>query len=900
MSASFSKAKLQKTLTVSGKKYTYYHLPHLKKLGLGDPSRLPFSIRILLESAVRNYDDYQITIDDIKTFLNWTPQIKDLKDVSFKPGRVVLQDFTGVPCVVDLAAMRSAVKKLGGNIKKINPQVQCDLVIDHSVQVDAFGTRTALAQNVSLEFKRNKERYEFLKWGQKAFKNFSVIPPATGIIHQVNLEYLAKGILKTKTPKGTVVYPDSLVGTDSHTTMINGLGIVGWGVGGIEAEAVMLGEPICMLLPEVVGYKLTGKLREGVTATDLVLTVTQMLRKKGVVGKFVEFFGDGLAHLSLPDRATISNMAPEYGATIGIFPVDEETLRYYRLTGRKADEIELVEKYMKAQEIFYHPDDPVPAYSDLLELNLNSVEPCLAGPKRPQDRVPLTQLKDNFQKTLSAPVAERGYGLSGEALKAVGYVENGKKIPLHHGSVVIAAITSCTNTSNPSVLIGAALLAKKAVEKGLNTQEWVKTSFAPGSQVVEEYLREAGLMKYLEKLRFHIVGYGCTTCIGNSGPLPENISAAVQKADLVSASVLSGNRNFEGRVNPDVKANYLASPPLVIAYALAGKVDINLAQEPLGKDPQGNDVFLNDIWPTQTEIQQYINKFVTAQAFRKRYKDVTKGNKNWNSIKQTKSDLFAWKTKSTYIQEPPYFIGMKKESGKVEPISAARCLVMVGDSVTTDHISPAGNISKSSPAGQYLIGQGVEPVDFNSYGARRGNDRVMTRGTFANIRLRNQLAPGTEGSWTIHFPTQQKMSIYDAAMKYKETNTPLMVLAGKEYGTGSSRDWAAKGASLLGVRAVLAESFERIHRSNLAGMGVIPLQFKQGENAASLGILGDEIFDFQGIDNNLKPGQEIVISAKSPAGNVKKFTALVRLDTPVEVDYVRNGGILQTVLRKLI
>jgi aconitate hydratase len=899
MSKIFSSNDLKKTLTVQRNKYTTYHLPKLQKLGIGDPAKLPFSIRILLESAIRNFDDYQITFSDIQTLLNWSPQLKEFKDISFKPGRVVLQDFTGVPCVVDLAAMRSAVKKLGGNIKKINPQVPCDLVIDHSVQVDAFGTKAAFGKNISLEFKRNKERYEFLKWGQKAFQNFRVVPPATGIIHQVNLEYLAKGVLKRKTPQGIVAYPDSLVGTDSHTTMINGLGVVGWGVGGIEAEAVMLGEPICMLLPEVVGFKLTGRLKEGMTATDLVLTVTQMLRKKGVVGKFVEFFGDGLTYLSLPDRATISNMAPEYGATIGLFPIDAETLRYYRLTGRTEDEVLLVEKYMKDQGLFYSAGDAIPQFSDTLELDLSSVEPSLAGPKRPQDRVAVSKLKESFQKSLSAPVAERGYALSADALKKVGYTENGQQISLTHGSVVIAAITSCTNTSNPSVLIAAALLAKKALERGLMTKDCVKTSFAPGSQVVEEYLHAAGLMQYLEKLKFHIVGYGCTTCIGNSGPLPENISKAIHQADLVSASVLSGNRNFEGRVNPDVKANYLASPPLVVAYALAGTVDINLETEALGTDKSGKEVLLKDIWPSQKEIDQYIQKFVNAKSFRKRYKNVTKGNKNWNLIKQTKSDLYSWKNKSTYIQEPPFFIGMKKEAGKINPVNDARCLVMVGDSVTTDHISPAGNISKDSPAGKYLVEHGVEPKDFNSYGARRGNDRVMTRGTFANIRLRNLLTPGTEGSWTMHFPSNAKMSIFDAAEKYKADATALIVIAGKEYGTGSSRDWAAKGAALLGVKVVLAESFERIHRSNLAGMGVIPLQFKNGENAQTLGLKGDEAFSFVGIDDSIKPQQEITVVAKSPAGE-KKFTMASRLDTAVEVDYVRNGGILQTVMRKLL
>lgn len=899
MSTAFNPQDFKKTITVNGKKFSYYHLNTLSDKKIGNPGKLPFSIKVLLESAVRNYDDYSITFDDISTLLNWTPRSKELKDIAFKPGRVILQDFTGVPCVVDLAAMRSALKKLGGDPQKINPQVPCDLVIDHSVQVDVYGSPDALAKNVEIEFERNQERYEFLKWGQNAFQNFLVVPPATGIVHQVNLEYLAKGVLQKSIKGETIAYPDSLVGTDSHTTMINGLGVVGWGVGGIEAEAVMLGEPIYMLLPEVVGFRLKGKLKEGLTATDLVLTVTQMLRSKGVVGKFVEFYGEGLKHLSLPDRATISNMAPEYGATIGIFPIDDETLNYYRLTGRSAEEVELVEKYMKAQGMFYNPSEPEPEFTETLELDLATVQPCLAGPKRPQDRITLAELKNDFTKVLTKPIKERGFGLEESALNKKATVVNGSKETLQHGAVVIAAITSCTNTSNPSVLIGAGLLAKKAVEKGLKVKNYVKTSFAPGSQVVEEYIRNSGLMPYLEQLGFHIVGYGCTTCIGNSGPLPEKISNAITEADLVATSILSGNRNFEGRVNPHTKANYLASPPLVVAYALAGTVDKDLTKEPIGQDKSGHDVFLKDIWPSQSEINSVVSKFVTAESFRKRYGNVSKGNKNWNAIQETKSELYDWKEDSTYIQEPPFFVGMTRQTKPIAEVKGARCLVMVGDSITTDHISPAGSISKDSPAGKYLVEQGVSPKDFNSYGARRGNDRVMTRGTFANIRLRNLLAPGTEGSWTIYLPKQEKMSIFDASLKYKGNKIPLIILAGKEYGTGSSRDWAAKGAALLGVQVVIAQSYERIHRSNLAGMGIVPLEYKEGQSAESLGLKGDETFDFDGINDRIKPRQDIKVIARSADGTKKEFLTTCRLDTPVEVDYVRNGGILQTVLRKL-
>ena len=894
---SFDQKAIKKVLNTKTTTYSIFSLPEYGKTVGRDVSKLPFSIRILLESALRNYDNYQVTEKDIQTILNWKPnERKD--EIAFKPGRVILQDFTGVPCVVDMAAMRDAMKSLGGDMKKINPQVQCDLVIDHSVQVDAFGTQQALATNVKLEFERNGERYEFLKWGQSALQNFRVVPPATGIVHQVNLEYLAKGVL-VKKGQENIAYPDSLVGTDSHTTMINGLGVVGWGVGGIEAESVMLGEPIYMLLPEVVGFKITGRLKEGITATDLVLTVTQMLRKKGVVEKFVEFFGPGLSYMSLPDRATIANMAPEYGATIGLFPVDDETLNYLKISGRADEEVELVEKYYKEQGLYYTPQTPEAQYSDLLELDLSTVEPCLAGPKRPQDRVALVNMKSNFATTLAADIKSRGYGLTAEDLKRKAVVENGIKEEITHGAVVIAAITSCTNTSNPSVLIGAGLVAKKAVDKGLTVHHYVKTSFAPGSPVVEEYLKDAGLMPYLEKIGFNIVGYGCTTCIGNSGPIPEHVAKAVTEGDLVAAAVLSGNRNFEGRINPHAKANFLASPPLVVAYALAGRVDIDLTTEAIGKDKAGKDVYLKDIWPTQGEIKSLVEKFVKASIFKACYANVDKGNENWNAIKTTTSDLFNWDDNSTYIQNPPYFVGMKPSIDPIRPVKGAKCLVMVADSITTDHISPAGAIAKDSPAGKFLIEQGVQPKDFNSYGARRGNDRVMTRGTFANIRLRNLIAPGTEGPWTTYWPSKEKMWIYDAAMKYKETDTPLVVLAGKEYGTGSSRDWAAKGTTLLGVKAVIAESFERIHRSNLVGMGVLPCQYKEGVNAASLGLKGDEIFDFVDLTDGLKPRQELTVEATGTDGNKKQFKVLSRVDTPVEVDYLRNGGILQTVLRKL-
>lgn len=895
MSGKIGISEAKRELKIHSATFNYFNIFNITRIGLTDPARLPFSIKILLESAIRSCDNFQVTYDDIRKLSQWSPKELPVTEIAFKPGRVVLQDFTGVPCVVDLAAMRAAMKRLGGDFRKINPQVPCDLVIDHSVQVDAFGNKEAFGINIKKEFERNQERYEFLKWGQNAFKNFRVVPPGTGIVHQVNLEYLAKGVLQNKTSSETIVFPDSLVGTDSHTTMINGLGIVGWGVGGIEAEAVMLGEPIYMLIPQVVGCKLTGALTEGVTATDLVLTITQILRKKGVVGKFVEFFGPGLKNLSLPDRATIANMAPEYGATIGLFPIDDETLRYYRMTGRTTEEVELVEYYMKEQGLFYSAESIDPEFSDTLELDLSTIVPSLAGPKRPQDRVALTDMQTTFHKHLTLPTKERGFGLRNEEVTQKAIIQDDRKTQLNHGAVVIAAITSCTNTSNPAVLIAAGLLAKNAVEKGLTVPAFVKTSFAPGSQVVEEYLQKADLLKYFEKLGFNIVGYGCTTCIGNSGPLPKKIANAIKDNDLVAASVLSGNRNFEGRINPYTKANYLASPPLVVAYALAGTVDINLAHGILGKDKEGAAVYLKDIWPTQEQINAITAKSVTAEGFRKRYQNVSEGNTNWNDIETHASELYTWKNESTYIQEPPYFIGMEQTLGKIPSIKSARVLVMVGDSITTDHISPAGDIAADSPAGLYLKSLGVDRNDFNSYGSRRGNDQVMTRGTFANIRLRNLLAPGTEGSWTTYLPKNEKMSIFDAAQRYKETATSLIVIAGKEYGTGSSRDWAAKGPALLGIKVAIAQSYERIHRSNLAGMGILPLEFKNGDSVEFLGLKGDETFDFIGIDENLKPGQDIIVKA-----NGKEFKTTCRLDTLVEIAYFRNGGILQTVLQKLI
>jgi len=881
-------------------KIGYFRLHKLAEDNIAPVDHLPFSIRVLLESALRNCDGLQVTTDDVTRLTRWNAESPAKVELPFKPARVVLQDFTGVPSVVDLAALRSAMKLLGGSPARINPQVPCNLVIDHSVQVDAHASPTALTINVQKEFERNRERYEFLKWGQQAFDNFNVVPPSTGIIHQVNLEYLAK-VVMTRNVKGrTIAFPDSLVGTDSHTTMINGLGVVGWGVGGIEAEAVMLGQPIYMLTPEVIGFKLIGQLPEGATATDLVLTVVQMLRAKGVVGKFVEYFGPGLTDMSLPDRATLANMAPEYGATLGFFPVDDETLRYLKLTGRPAAVIDLVERYCKEQDLFRTPETPDPIFTDTIELDMSTVEPCLAGPKRPQDRITLSNMKTSFQEALRAPVTERGFALDDKALAGKSKVkQDSDSIEITHGAVVIAAITSCTNTSNPSVMIGAGLLAKKAVERGLRVPGHVKTSLAPGSLVVTDYLDKAGLTPYLEKLGFHTVGYGCATCIGNSGPLTEPVVAAINKGNLVACSVLSGNRNFEGRVNPHVKANYLASPPLVVAYALAGTTDIDLTSDPIGTDTDGSDVFLKDIWPSERDIREAVKRCVTPEQFETRYGHVFEGNEQWQNVPTTPGDLYAWSDASTYIQHPPFFADMTAEPGPIQPIADARCLVMVGDSVTTDHISPAGPIKPDSPAGEYLQTLGIQPVDFNSYGSRRGNDRVMVRGTFANIRLRNLLAPGTEGGVTVHLPTGERTNVYDAAMKYKQDSTVLIVLAGKEYGTGSSRDWAAKGTMLLGIRAVIAESFERIHRSNLVGMGVLPLQFEDGTSRESLGLTGKEIFAIA-IDNTLEPRQTVNVTAKRDDGTVVEFKTTCRIDTPIEIDYYRNGGILQTVLRKLL
>ncbi len=874
----------------------------INKLNVGHVDRLPFTIKILLENALRNLDNFQVSEEDIVNLASWNAKSPQVVEIPYKPARVILQDFTGVPVVVDLAAMRSAMVRLGGDPAKINPVIPVDLVIDHSVQVDRFGTMDALTFNAQMEFERNRERYEFLHWGQKAFDNFTVVPPATGIVHQVNLEYLAKVVQLYPDASGQqVALPDTLVGTDSHTTMINGLGVLGWGVGGIEAEAAMLGQPVYMLLPQVIGFKLTGRLREGATATDLVLTVTQMLRKRGVVDKFVEFYGSGLSSLSLPDRATIGNMAPEYGATMGFFPVDSETLSYLRRTGRDEALVTLVERYCKEQGIFRTDETPDPEFTDTLELNLGDVEPSMAGPKRPQDRVLLRDMKASFEKALRAPIPERGFALDEAAVERKARVsDNGRSAEIGHGVVVIASITSCTNTSNPSVMIGAGLLAKKAVERGLHAKPYVKTSLAPGSRVVSEYYDKAGLTPYLQALGFHVVGYGCTTCIGNSGPLPQQVAQAVIDGDLIAAAVLSGNRNFEGRINPLVRANYLASPPLVVAYALAGTVDIDLDNEPLGLDREGNPVYLRDIWPTQEEILETIQDTITPDLFRKQYANVYTGNEMWNAIPGTGGSVYDWNPESTYIQEPPFFQNFSREPGHIQDITGAYVLAMLGDTITTDHISPAGDIAANSPAGRYLLERGIEKPDFNSYGARRGNHEVMMRGTFANIRLRNQLVPGSEGGVTIHFPTSEVMSIYDAAMRYVEQGTPLIVLAGAEYGTGSSRDWAAKGTALLGVKAVIAQSFERIHRSNLVMMGVLPLQFKANESCQVHGLTGRERFDILGLSDNLTPQQEVTVRATADDGTVKTFQALARIDTPVEVEYYQNGGILQTVLRKFL
>lgn len=909
---------LYDTLNVAGKSYRYVSLPRLRQEGYA-PERLPFSIRVLLEAAIRQLDGRAITEEHVRMLANWNAE-KKIKEIPFLPARIVLQDFTGVPAVVDLAAMREAVVAMGGSADEINPLVPVDLVIDHSVMVDYYGEKEALEWNMNLEFERNMERYRFLRWAQKAFRNFRVVPPATGIVHQVNLEYLASLVREKEGPEGTLLFPDSLVGTDSHTTMINGLGVVGWGVGGIEAEAGMLGQPLYFIMPEVVGFKLVGSLPEGATATDLVLTITHILRKHGVVGKFVEFFGPGVKTLSLADRATIANMAPEYGATMGYFPVDEESLRYLTLTGRDETLVKTVEAYYKAQEMFYTGAADDPEYSEVLTLDLSTIVPTLAGPKRPQDKINLDGLKDTIHTLFPKPVSAGGYGLDSTWEEKAVPVEhpNGEKTTLKHGSVVIAAITSCTNTSNPSVMIGAGLLAQKAVEKGLKVPAYVKTSLAPGSKVVTQYLKDAGLLESLEALGFYVAGYGCTTCIGNSGPLPDEVSQAIRDGDLTVASVLSGNRNFEGRVHAQVKANFLASPPLVVALAIAGTVNIDLLSEPLGIGKDGQPVYLKDIWPTSQEIQDAVLKTVTPEKFRKIYADVFTGNTRWNNIDVPESVLYAWDEASTYIQHPPFFESLKpnnkqntdghamdegalaQEETFPSVLRGARALLILGDSVTTDHISPAGSIAPDSPAGKFLLARGVERKDFNSYGSRRGNHEVMMRGTFANIRIRNKMVPGTEGGVTKHLPDGEVLPVYDAAMRYKEEHVPLLVFAGKEYGTGSSRDWAAKGTYLLGVRAVIAESFERIHRSNLVGMGVLPLQFQPGENADTYGLSGEETFDLEGLNGLNVPNAPVTVRVTRPNGETFSFTVTSRLDSLVEIDYYKNGGILQTVLLDMI
>jgi aconitate hydratase len=887
-----------RTLLPGSEDTYYYRLDSLAHLA--DISRLPYSIKVLLEALLRTCDGYEVMPEDVEKLAAWDSKKPEKNELPFKPGRVILQDFTGVPAVVDLAALRSAMARLGGDPKKINPQVPVDLVIDHSVQVDRFGSATALMFNAEREFVRNRERYEFLKWGQKAFENFQVVPPATGIVHQVNLEYLGKVVMTKEVEDGRVAYPDSLVGTDSHTTMINGLGILGWGVGGIEAEAVMLGQPIYMLTPEVTGVKLTGRLPEGATATDLVLVVTELLRAKGVVGKFIEYFGPGLSTMSLADRATIANMCPEYGATVGFFPVDSETLSYMRRTGRSEELIRLVERYSKAQGLFRTDETPDPHFTEVVELDLSRVEPSLAGPKRPQDRIALADMKSAYRQTLLAPVGPQGIGLKPEELSRTAEVSNGRSMTIGHGAVVISAITSCTNTSNPSVMLAAGLVAKKAVERGLEVKPYVKTSLAPGSRVVEDYLRKSGLLLYLEKLGFHIVGFGCTTCIGNSGPLPEPVSKAIKEGDLAVSSVLSGNRNFEGRVHPLTKTNYLASPPLVVAYALAGTTDKDLTTEPVGTGSDGQPVYLRDIWPTNEEIAETVAASLTPEMFKTQYANVYYGNETWNEIPTSEGEIYDWNPDSTYIQEPPFFTDLTRDVGSIRNIESATVLVKVGDSVTTDHISPAGAIAASSPAGSYLIERDIGPLYFNSYGSRRGNDRVMTRGTFANVRLRNRMAPGTEGGWTTYLPSNEVMPIFDAALKYKADGTPLAVLAGKDYGMGSSRDWAAKGTLLLGIKMVIAESYERIHRSNLVGMGVLPLQFKEGDSAESLGLTGDERLSTLNVDSDLHPMQTVNVKAMRADGSEIVFETTCRIDTPVEVDYYRNGGILHTVLRNFL
>ncbi len=887
-------------LEVGNRSFKYYALAKLEQKGFGQISSFPFSIKILLEAAARQWDGKTITNEHVEKFAKWNEN-QGKGEVPFKPARILLQDFTGVPAIVDLAAMRNAMKDLGGDPDNINPLVPVDLIIDHSIMVDRFGTEDALAYNSEMEFRRNEERYKFLRWAQTSFKNLKIVPPATGICHQVNLEYLAKLALTKGLDGEEVVYPDSLVGCDSHTTMINGLGVVGWGVGGIEAEAGMLGQPLYFITPEVIGFKLTGKLSEGVTATDMTLTITEMLRKKGVVGKIVEFYGTGLSSISLPDRATVGNMSPEYGATMGYFPVDEESLNYLRRTGRSEELIQLVEQYFKTQGIFRTDDMPDPIFSDTLELDLSTVVPSLAGPKRPQDRIALSEMKDKWGEILRKPIAKGGFGLSEDEIKKEVEITfaNGEKVKIGTGSVVISAITSCTNTSNPSVMLAAGLVAKKAVEKGLQRPPYVKSSLTPGSKVVTEYFVKTGLIEPLAKLGYNLAGYGCCTCIGNSGPLPDEVRKTIDENDLTVASVLSGNRNFEGRIHAQVKANFLMSPPLLLIYGLAGRIDIDFETEPVGYNDKNEPIFLKDIWPTSKEVEDAIKSSIDPEMFRKQYENTYGANERWNALPVSQSKLYEWDDNSTYIHNPPFFTGLKPTVESIQEIRGAKSLALLGDSVTTDHISPAGNIAKSSPAGIFLQQAGVEIKNFNSYGSRRGNDLVMTRGTFANIRIRNQMVSGTEGGFTKYLPTGETMPIYDAAMKYKENGTPLVVIAGKEYGTGSSRDWAAKGTLLLGVKAVIAESFERIHRSNLVGMGVLPLQFKEGENWNTLGIDGTETFDILGLNDSLQPGQVLTVQAKRTDGKEFKFEVITRLDSTVDVEYYRNGGILQTVLRQL-
>ena len=876
-------------LKVNDKEYEIYSLQALKSAS--SLARLPFSHKILLENLLRHEDGVNITRADINALANWDAKAEPSQEIAFTPARVLMQDFTGVPAVVDLAAMRDAMARLNGDPNKINPLSPAELVIDHSVQVDVFGTENAAEKNAAIEFERNKERYEFLRWGQQAFSNFKVVPPDTGIVHQVNLEYLARTVFAKEQDGRLQAYPDTVVGTDSHTTMINGIGVLGWGVGGIEAEAAMLGQAITMLIPQVVGFQLTGQLAEGATATDLVLTVVEMLRKKGVVGKFVEFYGEGLQHLPLADRATIANMGPEYGATCGLFPIDQETMNYLRLSGRSKEQCALVEAYAKVQGMWLDEGGPEAVYSDTLALDMSTVEPSLAGPKRPQDRIPLRNSQSIYQQHLLEMITERDADGTASVHSATG-----EDYDLKDGAIVIAAITSCTNTSNPSVMLGAGLVAKKAREKGLQVKPWVKTSLAPGSLVVRDYLEKAKLIPALNNLGFNIVGYGCTTCIGNSGPLPEEISQAIHTGQLIATAVLSGNRNFEGRIHAEVKMNFLASPPLVVAYAIAGTMNIDLYNEALGQDSDGKDVYLKDIWPSQREINDILTTTINPDMYQQGYENVFSGDSRWAGMSVTESERYSWDENSTYVQNPPYFIGMDKEVGGLESIKGARVLAKLGDSITTDHISPAGGIRADSPAGQYLIANGVKPVDFNSYGSRRGNHEVMMRGTFANIRLRNRLAPGTEGGWTCYQPDGEQMSIYDAAMKYQQHNVPLLIIAGQEYGSGSSRDWAAKGAKLLGVKAVLTESFERIHRSNLIGMGVLPLNFKPGDSADSLGLSGRESYDIEGLETGAK---EVTVVARPDSGEPIKFKVTVRVDTPKEWDYYNNGGILHYVLRQL-